>query len=38
MENPSVDFQKVTYENVEKNVHFATNTSMYMGHRYFEIL
>ena len=34
-----MDFRKVIYENVKKkNVLFTTNTSVYMGHRHFEVL
>ena len=32
-------FQKLIYENVEKNpIHFTTNISIYTGHRHFEVL
>ena len=33
-----MDSQKVIYENVEKNIHFTTDISIYMGHRHFEVL
>ena len=33
-----MDFQKVIYQNVEKNIHFTANLSIYMDHRHFELL
>ena len=33
-----MDFQKVLSENAEKNIHFTTNISTYMGHRHVEVL
>ena len=37
MENTFVDFLKVIYENVEKNIHFTTSISISTGHRHFEV-
>ena len=38
MENTSLDFLKVIYENVEKNTYFTTNISISTGQRHFEVL
>ena len=40
MENTSMDFLKLIYENVEKkkkNIHFTTSISISAGHRHFEV-
>ena len=33
-----MDSRKVIYENVEKNIHFTIDISIYTGHRHFEVL
>ena len=33
-----MDFQKVIYENVEKFFFISQQTSIYTGHRHFEVL
>ena len=32
-----MDSREVIYENVEKNIHFTTEISIYTGHRHFEV-
>ena len=33
-----MDSQKVIYENIEKNIHFTTDISVYRGHIHFVVL
>ena len=32
-----MDSREVIYENVEKNINFTTEISIYMGYRHFEV-